>query len=309
MLFSPIRQTIEFDHGADHLVGDLYLPQTADAARPVPAVVLVAGSGPGSRSWEDVGERFTAAGLAVYSYDKPGVGESSGDWTRQTISDRAAETRGAVAALMAVPGVDEGKVALFGGSQGGWVAPLAAAGSDEIAAVCFFSGPGVTVAENEEWQIEHRGRAEGYSEDEIAAALALFQRLVQRLRAGDDAHDTIASESAALGEPWSRIVEIASVEELNFFAGIADYTPVPALEALRCPLLAVYGSADVYVPVQASIAALEAAFARSGHTEHEIVVFEGADHGIRTLDPQTGQPRRAPGFFELVVTWLCRVLR
>jgi uncharacterized protein len=83
---------------------------------------------------------------------------------------------------------------------------------------------------------------------------------------------------------------------------------VPALEKIRCPILAIFGSDDVHVPAQASVAAYEAAFARSGHTSHDIVVFPGADHRILVPDPSTGQPRRAPGLFELIVTWLVRTL-
>ncbi len=57
-----------------------------------------------------------------------------------------------------------------------------------------------------------------------------------------------------------------------------------------------------------TIAAYQAAFNRSGHAQHQIVVFPGADHRILVTDPATGNPRRAPGLFELITNWLARTL-
>jgi pimeloyl-ACP methyl ester carboxylesterase len=70
---------------------------------------------------------------------------------------------------------------------------------------------------------------------------------------------------------------------------------------VRCPLLAVFGADDVFVPVEASVAAFEQA-------GHRAVVFPGGDHRVMTLDPATGQRRRAPGLFELIVSWLTETL-
>jgi pimeloyl-ACP methyl ester carboxylesterase len=170
------------------------------------------------------------------------------------------------------------------------------------------SGPGVTVAESEEYQIRAEGEHDGYSADEISTALALFHRVLARLRAGDDPADVLAAEVHLLGTRAAELAEVSSVKELAFFGRIADYDPVPALEALRCPVLAIFGADDVHVPTRASVEAYEAAFARSGHRRHDIVVFPGADHRILVPDAVTGTPRRAPGFFELITSWVARTL-
>jgi pimeloyl-ACP methyl ester carboxylesterase len=311
-LFTPTRRELSFQRDGDRLVGDLHVPPTASIGSTVPAVVMVAGSGPSSgeyaRNWEDIGARLAAVGLATFGYDKPGCGASTGDWTRLTLHDRAQETLAAVAAVAAQPEIDPDRIALFGGSQGGWVAPLAAVASDAVKAIVSISGPGVTVAESDAYQVEAEGAREGYTPEEIAQALALHHRVLTRLRAGDDPADILASEIHLLGTRTAELAEVTSVKELEFFAKIADYDPVPALENLRCPILAIFGSDDVHVPTKASIAAYEAAFAKSGHTKHHIVVFPGADHRILVPDPATGRQRRAPGLFELIATWLARTL-
>jgi len=313
MLFAPQRREVSFDHAGNHIVGDLQLPPAASPQAPVPAVVMVHGSGPAAgtyaRNWEDTGARIPAAGIAVYGYDKPGCGESTGDWTRLTLHDRADETLAAVAAIAAQPDIDADRIALLGGSQAGWVAPLAANASDAVKAMVIISGPGVSVAESDEYQIRAEGAQEGYTPEEIAQALAMFHRVLNRLRTGDDAAEILGAEVHRLGTRVAELAEVGNVNELEFFARIADYDPVPALEALRCPLLAIFGSDDVHMPTAASVAAYEAAFAKSGYDKHQIVIFPGADHRILVTDPATGNQRRAPGLFELIVAWLVRTLR
>jgi len=302
-----------FLHGDGRIVGDLHLPPAATAATPVPAVVMVHGSGPVSgelaRNWEGIGSRLAAVGIAVFGYDKPGCGESSGDWTRLTYAGRAGETVAAVAAVAAQPEIDAGRIGLIGGSQGGLIAPLAANLDSTIKAIVTFAGPGMPVAVSEEYQIEAEGAAQGYTPKEIADALALYRRVLGRLRAGHAATAILTDEIHMLGTRAAELAEITSVRELEFFAGVADHDPVPALEKLRCPILAIFGADDVLVPTGDSVAAYEAAFARSGHQHHKIVVFPGADHGIRVPDRTTGQLRRAPGLFELIAVWLVDALR
>lgn len=136
----------------------------------------------------------------------------------------------------------------------------------------------------------------------------MYRRVLRRLRAGDAAATILTDEIHLVGTRAAELAEVTSVKELEFFAGVADFDPVPTLEKLTCPILAIFGSDDVLVPTEASVAAYEAAFARSGHRNHEIV-FPGADHGLRVPDPATGRPRRAPGFFELITARLVRTLQ
>jgi len=47
----------------------------------------------------------------VFSWDKPGVGASTGNWLHQSMSDRADETLSAINALWQVPGDGQRPVA------------------------------------------------------------------------------------------------------------------------------------------------------------------------------------------------------
>ena len=97
-------EEVRFESGPYELVGDLVLP---DGPGPHPAVIVVAGSGPNTRTqvpgYADVRTRFGDAGFAVYSWDKPGSGESSGELVADVLTNRAAILADGMATLAARP--------------------------------------------------------------------------------------------------------------------------------------------------------------------------------------------------------------
>jgi hypothetical protein len=101
--------------------------------------------------------------------------------------DRADETLSAVAGLAGHSAIDPGRIVLFGGSQGDWVAPAAAARSSTVAVVVTFSGPGVSPAVQEEYRIGRALSAAGLSAADVAAGVAYTRFMYDRLRAGDPA--------------------------------------------------------------------------------------------------------------------------
>jgi uncharacterized protein len=216
-----------------------------------------------------------------------------------------------VACLAAQEGVDPARTALLGASQGGWVGPLAASMSTTVAAVISLSGPGVSPYRQEAYRVEAMLRQAGVVEDQIAEAMAFFHRRATRLRRGDDLEEVLAEQLAHRDALWYRALgDDGVVEHLAFMAGIYDYDPVPALERVTCPLLAIWGQRDVYVPVAASAERFAAALGRGGNGSFRLEVVAEADHGLRL--PATGDAERGPripDLMDMLVTWLRRALR
>src|SRR5512137_667355 len=76
----PARiEEITFQSGEFTIVGDL---RTPSGTGPFPVVLFVHGSGPADRTlfgvYLPIMERMLRAGYAVFSWDKPGYGESTG---------------------------------------------------------------------------------------------------------------------------------------------------------------------------------------------------------------------------------------
>ncbi|MDR3447450.1 CocE/NonD family hydrolase [Dyella sp.] len=118
-----VQQTTFTGDGGTRLVGRLILPP-GDAK--VPVVVLVHGAEHDSAQQFDAMQReFPAQGVGAFVYDKRGTGDSAGTYT-QDYSVLANDAVAAVAEARRLAGARAGRVGFRGGSQGGWVAPLAA---------------------------------------------------------------------------------------------------------------------------------------------------------------------------------------
>ena len=84
------------------------------------------------------------------SFDKRGVGRSTGRWQEAGIEAQADDALAAVAAIRSEAGVDV-PIGLFGHSQGGWVVVEAASRRAGAAFVVSNSGPGVSPGEQERY--------------------------------------------------------------------------------------------------------------------------------------------------------------
>jgi hypothetical protein len=70
--------------------------------------------------------------VAAFVYDKPGLGNSAGgNWLLLAVEDQATYVLSAVKYIESRPNIES--VGVWGFSQGGWVAPLAASRSHDIA--------------------------------------------------------------------------------------------------------------------------------------------------------------------------------
>src|SRR5687768_2789257 len=171
---------VKFENHGSQLTGVVRRPA---GGGPHPAVAFVDGSGPAERdSFDEEAEFLAGAGFASLTWDKPGCGGSGGDWRDQSLQDRASEALAAVACLAGQEDVDPARIVLLGGSQGGWVGPLAACMEPRVAAVVSLSGPGVSPYEQEAYRVEHMLRDAGVAEDQVAEAMAFFHHRADRFR-------------------------------------------------------------------------------------------------------------------------------
>jgi uncharacterized protein len=270
--------------------------------RPVAAVVLVDGSGEGRcDDWGGWAERIAELGAVVLTHDRAGCGGSPGDWLTQTLQDRAAEERLALAVVREHPAV-AGPVGLLGVSQGGWVGMLAAGAADFLVSL---SGPGVGPAAQERHRIEVDLRAAGLPADQVAEALTWIDERTRRLRAGEDPGGVLAGQRRFADRPWyepaTRYFDTA--ETLAYVGRLLDFEPADVLPDVRCPALALFGAADELVPVPASVAGWLAGAPRLDG----LAVFPGADHGLFVADPEPGVDRTsqlAPGFLPMLGSFL-----
>lgn len=311
----PDPHAVTFASGAVTLSGSLTLPSTGTGTGtgPCPAVVMVGGSGPTDRDndvyFPPLRRHLVAAGVGVLSYDKRGVGGSSGDWRDATLDDLAADADAALRFLRTRPGVRAGATGLFGHSEGGWVVLRAATARDDVPWVVTNSCPATTPAVQERHALATALRQEGADGADADAELALYDRLCAAARRG-----------AGLAEA-SRLVEAAGTPPVlarTYWAGMdarlweflrrkQDHDPVPDARGLRCPHLAVFGGADPLVPVADSVRLFGAAAChpeRPPRARLTVEVFPGADHRVSVRTHEGGPSCPVPGHLAALARWI-----
>lgn len=252
-----------FKDGDVRLDGTLWLPDDGPARA---AVALVHGDGPQDRdsagAYAPLVNTLLDAGIAVASWDKPGIGRSTGNWLDQSMEDRAAETRAALDTLERRLGSTA--VGALGFSQAGWVLPKLTRGDADFLVLV---GPAVSWQNQGRYFTRTRLTRQGASEREIKEALmreaVADERLFDR-----KARYTPAEDMTGLGEDrWSFIRRNRRVDARE------------DLRRLEIPLLAIWGKQDLNVDANGD-AAIYREVVGEGQPGTRIVLIPGATHGL-----------------------------
>lgn len=168
------QRIISFEHHQDILEGTLIIPSGKISP---PFVLIVHGDGPQDR-WSDSGyipmvNYLISEGIAVFSWDKPGVGKSTGNWLAQTMSDRAEEAAFALKKLKEQPELKGSRGGYLGFSQAGWVIPEATQLTTTEFAVLI--GAAINWRNQSIFYTEQRLKSEGHSQNEIEDAKKMRQ--------------------------------------------------------------------------------------------------------------------------------------
>ena len=128
------KERLVFEHQEDTLAG-VYLPQlNHDKAKAV--ILFVHGDGPlaydAEGYYELIWHPLRQLGYAIFSWDKAGVGNSSGNWLDQSMLDRQSEVNAAIQFIQSKYGYTKETTGLLGFSQAGWVLPAIAAQPNDI---------------------------------------------------------------------------------------------------------------------------------------------------------------------------------
>ena len=144
-LFNHNEVAVQFTCEGKRQAGTLYLPSSAG---PYPVAVWVHGAGPEPRlKFGDLIRSLANAGIAVFSYDKRGVGESEGSCCpgdNGRFNLLSADVAGAVDGLASRLDLRKDEIGLIGASQAGWVAAKAATMSGNVAFIALASATPLT---------------------------------------------------------------------------------------------------------------------------------------------------------------------
>ena len=300
---------VEVRHPAGHvLAGTLVLPPGASASGRVPGVVFITGSGPQDRDESLMGHRpflvmadaLARRGIASVRFDDRGVGKSTGSFADATSDDFASDARAQLDWLAEVPEIDASRIGFLGHSEGGLVGPLAAAAIERAggsgarpAFLVMLAGPGVDGAAILKEQNTAIFRAAGTQGEVLDAIVRTHAALIDAAVAGASEGDLRALAEAAVdaqvraggaaaamavGEGRSKVID-GVVQQMRdpWMLRFMKLDPAPALRALRCPVLALFGERDLQV-LPAQNEAPVAAALRDAGVKATVRTMPGLNH-------------------------------
>ena len=194
----------KFQGAGVSLAGRLVMPKGNGR---VPIVVLIHGSERDSgRDFYPLQRLFPTEGIGAFVYDKRGTGASAGRYTQDYLllaNDAIAATREA----KRLAGSRAGRIGYHGGSQGGWVAPLAAK-IEPVDFVIVGFGLAVSPLEEDREAIALDMTRHGYGADVMAKAMEIADAtatiLLSDFREGYERLDAIRARYG--NEPWFKHV-------------------------------------------------------------------------------------------------------
>jgi pimeloyl-ACP methyl ester carboxylesterase len=320
------REEVTFKNGDVTLAGTLLTPAAAPSSKVKrPAVVFVHGGGPQLREvfW-GLGYLFAARGFVVLSYDKRGVGKSTGNWGEASFEDLADDAVAAARLLQARNEVAAHQIGFWGLSQGGWIAPLAASRFPDAAFAIALSGGGLSPAETELFDTEYELTKAGYTAKEVTDALT-WQKLKNDIIASPSSNNKWEEYAklrlTAKDAKWFRHqgIDVFGPEPRNhpFWTHMRRfyfYDPAPTLRASKAPLLAIFGELDTPEGVKANVRAMRQILDQAGRRDYTIKVYPNGSHNLMEVPPDNPnewvrRKRFPPGFFETMVDWTTTQLR
>tara|TARA_B100001245_G_C22885103_1_gene425802 strand:+ start:799 stop:2205 length:1407 start_codon:yes stop_codon:yes gene_type:complete len=312
------------------LAGTLTVPR---GDGPFPAVLLITGSGAQNRDEEVFGHKpflviadhLTSNGIAVLRVDDRGIGGSTGEMLMATSEDFASDVLAGVHFLTEQSEIDPSRIGLIGHSEGGIIAPMVAAASDDVAFIVLLAGSATPGRDLMIMQLAAVQRSNGLPEGNVEQQIEAQRSLLE-----------LASEGAGLPALTVAVAELVRIQMSNTVEGqrpsIEDlkpgieaqarllttpwwrfflaYDPRTALREVQCPVLAINGSLDVQVPPGPNLDAIRDALAEAGNDDITVEELGGLNHLFQTAT--TGSPTEyaeieetfAPAVLDLITSWV-----
>lgn len=314
--FDLEEEIVVFYNDTIKLSGTLMKPKREGI---IPVVVFTHGSNPDTRDvYYGAAIQFVKKGIAALIYDKRGVGESvGGDHETAGITGLAEDAISGIRMLKERGDIDSKHMGIFGHSQGGWIAPMAAVLSRDVAFVITSAASAVSAADQSVYHRMNVMRQEGYNETEVLRAAAIRRRM-------NDATKLCATDQNAAIEALKRSSsEIRTVRQEKWFGSAAlpeslhigcpeklmmellFTNPSEIWNKVKIPTYLVWGERDIVVPVDKHTTIVET-LKESGNHSVTVKLIPNVNHSI-TIVNSSGEwdfPREPPNYFGDMADWV-----
>jgi pimeloyl-ACP methyl ester carboxylesterase len=302
-----MKEEITFQNGDVLLKGTLTKPDTNTSC---PVVIVTHTSNAGTRDfgvYQHLTNLLPPLGIAVFLFDRRGSGESSGDFETASFFDLAADAQAAIDHLKLRSDIDAKRIGVWGMSQGGWIAPLTASNSADIAFVIAVSAVGVSPAEQMNYSAEYELREQGFPEEAIRQMLDLHNLVNEYYRGKADRSKAQEKLDAYRKEAWFPFAylddDLPQDPTVDKWHQEMDFDPLPIIQNVHVPTLLLYGERDPWVPIDKSIAVWK----EHGPDDLDIHQIKDANHFMISI-PHSGiqgdQGPQVEAYSAVLTQWL-----
>lgn len=332
--------TYENKDAGIRLAGTLTIPE---GDGPFPAVVMITGSGAqdrdesllGHKPFAVIADYFTRHGIAVLRADDRGVGKSTGSVSLSTSTDFADDALAGLKFLKSQKEIEASHIGLIGHSEGGLVAPIAAAKSDDVAFIILLAGTGVSGKDILIRQLSDITRSSGVEESALEKQAIAQVRFLDLIMADDPDEDQIIEALRYLSHLQTDPEHAENPDEMNvavkdqieamipaqlepyqspWFKSFLKFDPRTVLVNVHCPVLAVNGSLDTQVAADLNIPEIADALRKAGNNKVTTRIFPGLNHLFQHC--KTGSPSEyatisesfSPEVLDYITNWLRRTV-
>ncbi len=234
------------------LAGMLFKPE---GKGPFPTAVLIHGSGPSSRNsvwYLSVAKHLKKNGIAIVLPDKRGCEKSEGKWLGASFDELANDVVGSIEYVKNQSDFTYSSIGIVGLSQGGWIAPVAAAKTTGISFIASISGP--TVTTDEQLLYEVVNNTAPYTYTFIAKLIAP--------------------------------IVTNNLKKKPFFVPFAGFDPIPYWKKVNVPVFLGFGENDKNVPVELCLDRLK----ENNLNDFKTKVYPEGGHGIIDIETKKMNP-------------------
>ena len=288
--FPYLSEEVAYDHAlipaSAHISGTLTTPP---GRGPVPVALLITGSGQQDRDetlfdhkpFAVLADYLTRRGIAVLRVDDRGTGSSSGGTYGLISADFAMDVVAGIDYLKTRADVNPKKIGLIGHSEGGMLAPMAAAQRpDDVAFMVLLAAPGVPGLDLLATQNTALLKSTGV-DLRIAESYGTLYRTMAKAAVDFPDSATAYQPATTAFMNWRATVPPSAVAELTGatdeqssgrFVGVLmnafrspymnhllAYDPAVNISGIKCPVLALNGEKDVQVDAALNLTAIDRA--------------------------------------------------
>ncbi len=311
------EKKIHFRSGDETFSGKIFLPA---GDKPFPSVVILHGGSSNVKAHRATssyyGRRFAKRGIAAIIYDKRGTGSSGGEVTSSTFDDFVKDAISAVKFLKKQDEIDSKRIGMFGPSQGGRIAALAAARSPDVSFIVTLAAPLTSIADLMYFStmdiLQYWGIIDSLKQAVEPLWAKHFIYVENDNKPGLKKLDLEIDKLSGHIEKKFLPLKSFQLNHLKDF-GKGDFQPqynsmtkdyISELAKVKVPWISIYAEFDKAVPVEASIRIMRQQMALAENEDYEIRVIPDVDHGFKNV-----KTKKYIRVEELAIDWVLEKLQ